>query len=294
MLHLAWIVPLTLLLFFVVSPRYRGDIAESRVRRILAQGLERSRYTILNDVVVPAGGGTIAIDHVVVSKFGIFVIESVHAPGWVSGTAVQDRWKRKGLFGAARFENPVHLNRLQAEALATLLGFPQHVFHRMVVLSGHKGFKDETPLAVVEPGQLVRLMRKRSEQLLDAEQAARALREIESARLNSRGGFFVDRVFLVRVALLAVLAGGIYLVFGDALRGLYHQWSEQSVKKESPELFHPDGRRKTDLELWEDSLRCAWSPDTGRCACYEAEGKRVDMPAEQCRELAERGSVLRQ
>ena len=39
MLHLLWIIPLLLLIVFISSPRFRGDIAESRVRRLLRTGL---------------------------------------------------------------------------------------------------------------------------------------------------------------------------------------------------------------------------------------------------------------
>ena len=294
MLHLAWIVPLLLLIFYIASPRHRGDIAGSRVRRILAQGLEKNRYTVLNDITVPAGGGTVSIDHVVVSRFGIFVIESVHARGWISGTDVQDRWKRQHLGRTARFDNPVYRNRLQAQALEALLDFPGRVFHRIVVLTGHRGFRHETPLEVVEAERLIPAMRKKGEQLLTSEQAARALKGIEAGRLKTGGGFFVNRDALIRAFLLLVLAGGLYLAFGEDLRRVYDDWSLQSEMRDAPGDFHPDGRRKTERELWEDSLRCAYSPDTGRCSCYEPDGARADLDFEQCRELAERGSILRQ
>ena len=60
LLHLAWIVPLVLLIAFVSSPRFRGDIAESRVRRLLEAGLERNLYTVFNNLVIPSGGGSTA------------------------------------------------------------------------------------------------------------------------------------------------------------------------------------------------------------------------------------------
>lgn len=294
MLHLAWIVPLLLLIFFLASPRYRGDIAESRVRRILAQGLEKNRYTILNDLVLPSGGGTIRIDHLVVSKFGIFVIESQNARGWVSGTEVQDRWKQYQLGRFTRFDNPVYRNRLQVQALESLLQFPGRAFHRVVVMVGQKGFKHDMPPNVIEPEKLIACLRKKAEHVLTAEQAARALKGIESARIEPRSGFFVNRLTLLRLLLLALLGAGIYLVFAEDFLRLKENWSRQSEMRSSPGDFHPDGRMKTERELWEDSLRCVYSADTGRCTCFEPEGARADVGLEKCRELAERGSILRQ
>ena len=294
MLHLAWIVPLVLLIVFIASPRFRGDIAETRVRRILAQGLDKRHYTVLNDLVLPFGGGTISIDHVVVSKFGIFVIESLQARGWVSGTEVQDRWKDSSLGRIRRFDNPVYRNRLQAQALSQLLEMPPRVFHRMVVISGQRGFKGECPPSVVDPEKLIRRMRSKGEHLLDDEQAVRALTAIEAVRLKKRGGVFVDRVAILKGILVLALLTALYLTFGDSIRELADTLSQRSEQKENPEWFHADGTRKTEQEIWEESLRCAYSPDTGRCACYELDGARAELDFEYCRELAERGSILRQ
>ena len=294
MLHLAWIIPLVFLFFYLASPRFRGDIAESRVRRILAQGLDKKNFTVLNDVVVPFGGGTIEIDHVVISKFGIFVIESQYARGWVAGTEVQDRWKQQSLGQISRFDNPLHRNGLQAEALQALLDFPRLAFHRIVVMAGQKGFKTAMPPNVVEPERLIRFMRKKGQQQLTGEQAARALKGIESARLRPGGGLWVRPVTTLRLAVLLVLVAGLILAFNDDLGQLAESWSTRGEIKDNPEDFHPDGRPKTEREIWQDSLRCAWSEDTGRCACYEPDGKKADLTLQECRELAERGSVLKQ
>ncbi len=294
MLHLTWIVPLLLLIFFFASPRYRGDIAESRVRRILAQGLEKSRYTILNDVLVPSGGGTIHIDHVVVSKFGIFVIESHYARGWVSGTEAQDRWKQQSFGRITRFDNPLYRTHLQTQALQSLLQFPGQVFHRVLVMVGQSGFKNDIPPNVVDAEKLIRYMRRKGQHQLTGEQADRALKVIDSARIGSRHGHRNGRVTLLRLVLVLAFAAGVYLAFGDTFQRLHEAWSLRSEIRSAPGDFHPDGRRKTQQELWEDSLRCVYSSDSERCVCFEPEGARAKIGFEQCRQLAERGSVLRQ
>ena len=227
MLHLAWIVPLTVLIVFLASPRYRGDIAEARVRRILAQGLSRRRFAILNDIVVPYGRGTIAIDHVAVSKYGIFVIESHYARGLVSGTEVQDRWKQYHLGRNVRFDNPVYRNRLQAQALQTLLDCPELAFHRIVVMVGQRGFKTDMPANVVVPEKLISYIHSEGEQLLNGEQVARALQGIQAARVHEGRGLFSNRIALFRLLLLLVLLGGLYLAFGETVRTALEAWSQR-------------------------------------------------------------------
>ena len=217
MLHLAWIVPLALLIFYIASPRQRGDIAPSRVRRVLAQGLERSRYTVLNDLVIPSGGGTVAIDHAVVSKFGVFVIRSVYAPGLVAGTEVQERWKRRHFGRTHLFDNPLHQARLQAEALEQLLQLPRRAFHPMVVVVGHAGFRHGAPHGVLEAERLIPTLRRIGQPLLSAEQAGEAVTAINSALIAPRGGLFVRWSTVLRIALLFILLLGVYFAFRDSL-----------------------------------------------------------------------------
>lgn len=292
--HLYWIVPLVLLIVFLASPRFRGDIAETRVRRILAAGLEKNRYTLLNDLVIPSGGGTIHIDHMVISKFGIFVIESQHARGWVSGAEFQDRWKQYHLRRFTLFDNPLHRNHLQVQALENLLKLPPSKLHSIVVLVGNKGLKTRMPMNVLQPEKLISHIRKSTDHLLSADQAAQVLQKVEDARVKMRDGLFVNQWSLLRVVLLFALLAGGYFAFRDDITDFRKELAAKKAQKTSPENFHPDGRPKSESELWEDSLTCAWSADTGRCSCYEPDGSKARIEAEKCRSLAERGSVLKQ
>lgn len=292
--HLLWIVPLALLIIFIASPRFRGDIAETRVRRILATGLEKNRYTIFNSLVVPAGGGTIKIDHVAVSKFGIFVIESQYARGWVSGGEFQDRWKQYRLRRFTRFDNPMHQNALQVQALQKLLGLPASKFHSIVVLAGHRGFKSQMPEKVMPPEKLLRYMSRKGQLLLSDERTAEVLKTIRESNVDFGGSVSTTRWKLLQIFLLIVLLGGIYAAFRDELAAFWNDFKEQQRQASNPELYHPDGRQKSEQELWEDSLVCAYSSDSGRCFCYEADGSRAEIEQSTCRTLAERGSVLQQ
>lgn len=294
LLHLAWIVPLVLIIAFLASPRFRGDIAERRTRRILANGLEKNRYTLLNDVLLPAGGGTVGIDHIVVSRFGLFVIESRHVSGFISGSEFQDRWKQESWGRSKRIDNPMHHNVKQAETLGRLLGMPLTKIHPIVVLTGHKGLRNRAPDHLVPAEQLIRYIRKKGTHVLEPEQAERALRMIGEMRVNPAGPSRTDRWVLMNVLLVIVLLAGIWLAFGDEIRSVQELWSKTQEQRVSPEQFHPDGSRKSEQELWEDSLICAWSEDTGRCTCYEPDGDRADIELSRCRSLAERGSVLKQ
>jgi len=294
MIHTLWIIPLVLLIIFLLSPRFRGDIAETRVRRLLASGLEKNRYTLLNDITLPSGGGTVHIDHLVVSRFGIFVIESEYVRGWISGGEFQQQWKQKNWRRSALFDNPAHRNALQAEAVANLLKMPLAQLHPMVVLVGQKGFKSAMPANVLPPEKLVAAIRKKTQALLEAEQADRALVLIDSARLRPAGLAHFSKLSVLRFLLFITLIAGMFFAFREELVGTYRELQQAKEQKAAPEQFHADGTVKSEQELWEDSLVCAYSADTGRCACYDPDGARADLDHAKCRSLAERGSILKQ
>jgi hypothetical protein len=294
MIHALWIVPLVLLIAFLSSPRFRGDIAQTRVRRLLATGLEKNRYTVFNDISLPSGGGTMHIDHLVVSRFGIFVIESQYVRGWVSGEEFQDRWKLYHWNRFTRIDNPLHRNALQVDAVAKLLKVPSRTIHSLVVLVGQKGFKSAMPERLLSPERLLPYMRKKAHQLMEGEEADRVLATIGASRIQPSVRSSISGWRLLQIVLFVVLLAGVWLAFGDRISALKKAFEEKNKKQSAPELFHPDGTSKTDQEIWEDSLVCAYSRDTGRCACYETGGSKADLEPEKCRSLAERGSILQQ
>ena len=82
------ILILTLIAFVVFGvlrniPEHKGKEGEVHVHNILAQ-LPKG-YTVLDDIVLKTNNGTTQIDHVVVSKYGVFAIETKNYRGEVYG-----------------------------------------------------------------------------------------------------------------------------------------------------------------------------------------------------------------
>jgi hypothetical protein len=294
MVHLVWLVPLALLAAYVGSPRFLGTVGSARVRRILNAGLDTRIYTVLHDLLLPAGGGTVHIDHLVISRFGVCVIDSIHRGGWISGTEVQARWQQK-IFGRIyRFDNPVHANFLRVQALERLLKIPLSRFHPRVIFSGPKGFKSHMPPKVMAVGKMLGHIRSHSRELLSPEEADKVVLHLQAAILQP--GLFGHnaRWKWLRAGLFAGLLAATYVLYQEQLRAVFTNLQNQADVRMQPQKFHSDGTPKTDLERWEDGLICAYSVDQGRCACYDPRGHKAQITEGRCRELAERGSVLKQ
>src|SRR5574344_1490491 len=72
------------------SPKQKGKRGEKRVHNILS--LLPDEYFILDDVVLKTEKGTTQIDHVIVSKYGIFTIETKNYRGEIYGDDNRKEW----------------------------------------------------------------------------------------------------------------------------------------------------------------------------------------------------------
>jgi len=78
------------------SARFKGWLGEANVNRGLSR-LDPSQYHLFHDLYLPRpdGKGTTQIDHIVVSPFDVFVIETKNYKGWILGDEKQRQWTQQ-------------------------------------------------------------------------------------------------------------------------------------------------------------------------------------------------------
>jgi hypothetical protein len=121
----AWVLPLLALCFTLVallgSARFKGRRGERRVARLLRRYLPADTYRVMHDVTLPAPEGTTQIDHICVSRFGIYVLETKHYSGWIFGCAQDHTWTQTLRRRSRRFQNPLRQNHRHIRVLVSLL-----------------------------------------------------------------------------------------------------------------------------------------------------------------------------
>jgi restriction system protein len=145
-----WLIPLILLGALLKSSRVKGFIGELRVRLALRLRLDRATYRAVHDLTLPTPDGTIQIDHVVVSRYGIFVIETKNMKGWIFGGERQSQWTQKIFRHTTRFQNPLMHNYKHVKALQALLDVPPETIHSVVTFVGDSTFKTPIPANVTQ------------------------------------------------------------------------------------------------------------------------------------------------
>lgn len=111
-------------------------------------------YVLFNDVYINVGGRSVQIDHIVVSIYGIFVIETKNYKGWIYGTDNSEYWTNNIFGNKYQFYNPIKQNYSHVWALEKLLKIPENKFIPIVVFLGGATLKCDTQGVVIYSGQL--------------------------------------------------------------------------------------------------------------------------------------------
>jgi len=142
---------------------------EKEVAYLLSRGLSYKDYFLFNNLILPSENNeSTQIDHVVVSKFGIFVIESKDYKGWIFGDKDQASWTQSlpGGKNKFQFQNPIHQNYAHIMALKALLPFIGDNFYSIVVFSNKSEFKTAALENVVNLNGLIGYVNKYKQERL--------------------------------------------------------------------------------------------------------------------------------
>ena len=124
----------------------KGDVGEQIVKVAVLNKLDAAQYRHFSNLIIPAPNGTTQIDNIVVSPFGVFVIEAKYFQGWIFGGVKQEKWTHTlSRFEKYAFANPIRQNYGHIKALARLLRQPENRFHSVVVFA-HRNCQLKTEL----------------------------------------------------------------------------------------------------------------------------------------------------
>ena len=91
------------------SPKYKGQVGEKQVAKYLCS-LDEEEYKVINDIILNTNRGSSQIDHIVISVYGIFVIETKNYKGWIIGNEYDDYWRQVIYKRKEKLRNPIKQN----------------------------------------------------------------------------------------------------------------------------------------------------------------------------------------
>ena len=115
-----WIALLALVVLLKIKmPAWKGKYSENLVTGEISE--LSSEYMVFNDLLFESNGRSTQIDHVVVSPYGVFVIETKGYKGWIFGSEDSEYWTQTIYKSKHQFYNPIKQNEGHVRFLRYLL-----------------------------------------------------------------------------------------------------------------------------------------------------------------------------
>lgn len=169
----------------IFEAKVKGYLGEAEISSILSR-LSDKEYRVINNVMLKTERGTTQIDHVVISQYGIFVIETKNYKGWIMGGEHSDQWTQNIYGKKHSFRNPLKQNYGHIKALQTLLNLPSNIFISIVAFSPRASIKVSTNQNVIYFSQLKKKICSYKNIILDENELVYLTETIRNANIDSK------------------------------------------------------------------------------------------------------------
>lgn len=119
-----------------------GEIGEESVASIL-KTLPKD-YVVFNDVYLEIKGKSTQIDHVVISRYGVFIIETKNYTGWIFGNDTSEYWTQTIYEDKYKLRNPLRQNYSHLKTLQSIFGIDERFYFPIVAFHDRATLKCET------------------------------------------------------------------------------------------------------------------------------------------------------
>ena len=128
---------------------FKGWFGENKTQFNLWLSLDTNLYRRFHDVIIPSSHGTTQIDHVLVSPFGVFVVETKNYKGWIYGSEDQSTWTQVIYKSKHKFQNPLRQTHRHKKILSKYLGIGESCILPVISFVGDVELKTELPSNVL-------------------------------------------------------------------------------------------------------------------------------------------------
>lgn len=175
-----------LFVLVIIWRRSKGKRGEKQVAALLAL-LPKKSYKVINDLLIHSGGHSTQIDHVVVSIYGIFVIETKYFKGWIYGGENSEYWTQNIYGNKYQLRNPLWQNQGHVKTIARLIGDSGDVpIYNIVAFSRQATIKLDRSLPVMYWWNVVPYIKRHKEAHLTGVQADDIYATLLSANVTDK------------------------------------------------------------------------------------------------------------
>jgi hypothetical protein len=173
--------------------------SEAALSRALLKRLPPPDYHLLNHLTLRTSDGTTQIDHVLISRFGVFVIETKSYKGWIFADPTDRNWIQVLYRTRFRFQNPIHQNYRHMCAVRELFDFlPSDAITSIVVFAGSARFKTPIPDGVFRINDFLSYLEGKHTEVMSLNRVQFCVGRLETTRLSVSRRTDVEHIQHVR------------------------------------------------------------------------------------------------
>ena len=156
-----------------------GWIGEKKATFYLWISLRKKAYHKFHNVILPSRNGTTQIDHLIISVYGLFIVETKNMKGWIFGSERQPRWTQSIYGRNYSFQNPLRQSFRQKKILSEFLNLDESNIQTVIYFVGDCKFKTRLPDNVINSG-IGRFIKRFRNQVLSIEDVNQIIKRIEN------------------------------------------------------------------------------------------------------------------
>lgn len=130
----------------------KGWLGEKKTTFYLWLSLHRKSHRRFHNIILPSKQGTTQIDHLIVSIYGIFIVETKNKSGWIFGSENQENWTQSIYGKKYSFQNPLRQVFRQRKILSEFLSLDESKIYPVVYFVGNCKFRTKIPDNVINSG----------------------------------------------------------------------------------------------------------------------------------------------
>ena len=130
----------------------RGWLGEKKTAFHLWLSLTRKTYPRFHNIIIPSKNGTTQIDHLIISVYGIFIVETKNKKGWIFGAEKQPKWTQTLYRKKYTFPNPLRQVYRQKKVLTEFLSLDESCIKTLIYFVGDSEFRTQLPENVIDSG----------------------------------------------------------------------------------------------------------------------------------------------
>jgi len=174
---------ITILGLIFQTPWFKGWFGELQVN-LAARFFLNKDYHVVKNVTFPTEDGSTQIDHIIISPFGVFVVETKNMRGWIFGRERDKYWTQKlHKNHSQKFQNPLRQNYKHMKTLTELLGLPETKVKSLIVFVGGSTFKTTMPENVTKGFGCIRYLKGDNQRILTEVEIEKIIKTIAQNRL---------------------------------------------------------------------------------------------------------------